>query len=568
MKTVVALISLLASLVLVGCSPGQSGGGSGGGGFQVTGYAAPLSDSEYEDLSPEQQYQVINKLLGTIYKGMPVDEFFNLNAGLNSPQVASTDALRNIRTALRTEMDESARATIDAQIVGLDSEGNENRELAIYAFGQNENDDLDRPRALPLARIHEYPISRDGFIEWMAYFMANTILFSPALEYETTDIVNVQNVVRRLSIGIGNDLTVRQLVAQQLPTLDRWRVSRSPQNHALEAYELYLGLFDTEEDSREGGIACGDLYLTDEDEGYLLARTDFPNTTPQYILDDLFEITTCDDFHAVIAGHPLVMPRVVEVITNYLMDGRTLSDRLAMAESIVASGAETFEDIFTAILFSREYLLNTERPKGFEEALMHLLSTLKWDVRRDVGEVDNRIFDRLTSSTGDAIYLGHMGWDSMALKIGRTPFVPMDALSFSNYHKAVREELLRVPQAYAGSMVSVNVEDGSGGIESQDLVAEGLIFGDDGDGDVEIMDDIADLSPQEYVDLLFLTGLGRRATSVEMTDLIDFLENDVGHIEMDNGRLEVVNNRHDDIALEIMDYMSRLPEFYYVKTVN
>ena len=87
MKTVVALLSLLASLVLIGCSPGQSSGGSSSGGFEVTGYAAPLSDSEYQALSPEQQYQVVNKLLGTLYKGMPVDEFFDVSVGLSNPQV-------------------------------------------------------------------------------------------------------------------------------------------------------------------------------------------------------------------------------------------------------------------------------------------------------------------------------------------------------------------------------------------------------------------------------------------------------------------------------------------------
>ncbi|MDH3450983.1 MAG: hypothetical protein OEN20_01090, partial [Gammaproteobacteria bacterium] len=130
MKTVVALLSLLASLVLIGCSPGQSSGGSSSGGFEVTGYAAPLSDSEYQALSPEQQYQVVNKLLGTLYKGMPVDEFFDVSVGLSNPQVQFTDGLRNIRTALRTDMDAAARAAIDASIVGLDSEGNENAQLA------------------------------------------------------------------------------------------------------------------------------------------------------------------------------------------------------------------------------------------------------------------------------------------------------------------------------------------------------------------------------------------------------------------------------------------------------
>lgn len=561
MKTVVALISLLASLVLMGCSPGQSGGGNGGSGFRVTGYAEPLTDSEYNALTPEQQYQVLNKLLGTVYKGLPVDEFFNLSSGLNAQQVAFTDGLRTIRTALRTDLAGATRAGIDASIVGLDSEGNENEQLAIYSF------DEDRPRSLPLARIAEYPISRDAFVEWMAYFMANTILFSPALEYETTDIVNVQNVFRRLAIGIQNDLTVRQLVAQQLPTLDRWRVSRSPQNHALEAYELYLGLFDTEEDSREGGIACGDLYLTDEAEGYLLARTDFPNTTPQFILDDVFMITTCDDFHAVISGHPLVLPRVTEVIINYLMDGRTITDRLRMVESIVGSGAETFEEIFSAVIFSRQYLLNTERPKSFEENLMALLGRLKWDVRHNRDQVDDQIFDRLTSEAGNTIYLGHMGWNSMDLKIGRTPFVPMDALSFSNYHKAIREELLREHEAYRGGMVTVNMEDANGDINPVDLIAEGLINGDDGTGNVGTLANIANLSPGEYIDLLFLTGVSRRATAVEMTDLVDHLST-LNHLVDNNGNLVVGNGRHDDIAQEVLDYLSRLPEFYYVKTVN
>ena len=117
-------------------------------------------------------------------------------------------------------------------------------------------------------------------------------------------------------------------------------------------------------------------------------------------------------------------------------------------------------------------------------------------------------------------------------------------------------------------MVNVNVEDSNGDINGVDMIAEGLVYGDDGNGDLETLQYIADLSPQEYVDLLFLSGVARRATAVEMTDLIDYLDNVVNHLEMDNGRLEVINDRHDEIAQEVMDYLSRLPEFYYVKTVN
>ncbi len=73
------------------------------------------------------------------------------------------------------------------------------------------------------------------------------------------------------------------------------------------------------------------------------------------------------------------MPRAVEVLVNYLFSGRSREDRVEIINSIASSGAETYEDIFTAMIFSREYLLNTERPRSFEESLLPLLDALKWD---------------------------------------------------------------------------------------------------------------------------------------------------------------------------------------------
>ena len=112
------------------------------------------------------------------------------------------------------------------------------------------------------------------------------------------------------------------------------------------------------------------------DDGYLIRRTDYPNTEPQLILGTNY-ITTCDDLYDVIAGHPLLIPRVTEAIFNYFVEvtNDNLDYRQQFINSIVASGPETFEDIFTAIIFSREYLLNIERPKSFEENLMSLLDT-------------------------------------------------------------------------------------------------------------------------------------------------------------------------------------------------
>ena len=566
MKRIAMLVGV-ASLVLVGCDPGQPSG-SQASGSQVSGFAAPLSNSEYNSLTAEQQYQVVNKLAATVYKGVPVHEFFDVSAGFANPRVQMTDGLSRLKAALTTDLTAEQLAEVDKQIDGHDAEGNPTEELALYQF------DEDRPRSLPLARMFEYPVSRDVFVAWMAYFMANTIMFSPALEMESTDIVNVQNTYRRLARGIGAGNSIRQIIRGHMPTIDRWRVSRSAENHALEAYELYLGLFDTEEDSRRGGMACKDFYLTDADDGYQLVQTDFPNTDPQLILNDLYEVTNCDDFHDVIAGHPLLIPRVAEVIINYLMDGHPLSDRQAMAQSIVAAGAETFEDMFTAIIFSREYLLNTERTKSFEENLMPLLHTLRWDVRIGAGTLDDGVFNDLTSNNNSDIYLGGMGWDSMSLKIGRYPFVPMDAQSFGNYHRAIRQAVLRVTNNYTGRQVTVQQQDpNTGDMEDVDIVVDSLTRGNDGNGGVVLLDHLNDITPENYLHFLFLSAAQRRAHPVELTDLLAlFGPNDLNLIrDRDNDGdmdITVTGNVDTTVARETFDYLSRLPEFYYFKAIN
>ncbi|MCK5666338.1 MAG: hypothetical protein KAI17_22765, partial [Thiotrichaceae bacterium] len=343
-----------------------------------------------------------------------------------------------------------------------------------------------------------------------------------------------------------------------LPSLARWRVSRSSENHALEAYELYLGLFETEEDSVKGGVACKDFFLTDEDSGYIISNNGIENTEPQLILETSF-ITTCNDLYDVISGHPLVMPRAVEVLVNYIFSGRSREDRVNLINSITRSGVETYEDIFTAMIFSREYLLNTERPKSFEENFMPMLDNLRWDPASvSTGDtIGKRIFENMVTNTGSRIYLGNKGWHNMTLKIGRLPDVPMDALSFANYHKGVRENLLLNRSSYQGN------DDGIPG-----LLYKGL--GDDGDEDLR--DVIVQLNLTDYVHFLFLNTLQRKASATEINDLIVIYDGD-GHISLDTEGVQVVrpstgDNHHKYLAEITFDYISRLPEFYYFKSVN
>ena len=547
----------------MGCDPGAPGGSTE---FTAGGYARPLSQQEFNQLPAEQQYQVANKLMATIYKGTSAGDFFDFSNGTSTLVTKNKAFLNDMKAALNTDLSPVVVHEIDTEIDGLDSEGNPVPDDAKYRFDTNGDAERNqRPRQLPLARIKEYPVSRDQFVHWMAYFLANTIMFSPAEEMESTDMNDVQNMYRFLVKSLEDDLSVRQIVRSNLPSLARWRVSRSPENHALEAYELYLGLFETEEDSLRGGIACKDLYLTDEDDGYLIRRTDFPNTVPQLILGTNY-VTSCDDLYDVIAGHPLLMPRVTEVILNYLMAGRSLDDRLAMNAAINASGPETFEDIFKSIIFSREYLLNTERPKSYEESLFYLLDALKWDPRSVfAGELDEVIFIRLTSNAiNDRIALPAKGAANMAYKIGRLPDVPMDGVSFASYHKGLREEFLVRAGGAPTSGYNNTAYQGGGG-------TDGLFY----DADGELQPDVADMTPQEFLDFLFLIALQRKPVADELTDLLTIIRDENGdmnqsdsHLQLINGADAIRDGRHDNIARITFDYISRLPEFYYFKAVN
>lgn len=571
MQPSIKLLCLVTAFGLAACDPGQPGSSEG---FSATGYAAPLSQAEFNSLPAEQQYQVASKLYGTFFRGISAEDFFDLNQGMNSLSANSKTFITDTRSALQTTLTPAALLAANTLIEGLDSEGNPNEDEAKYTFDEDSDaNENEKAIQLPLARIKEYPISRDLYVQWMAYFLSNTIMYSPAVEMESTDRVDAQNMYRFLTTNIRDRNSVRQMVRSNLPSLARWRVSRSSENHALEGYELYLGLFETEEDSVKGGIACKDFYLTDEASGYVISTTNIPNTDPQLILETSF-ITTCDDLYDAISGHPLVLPRAAEVLVNYLFSGRSQEDRVNIINSIVASGAETYEDIFTAMLFSREYLLNTERPRSFEESLLPLLDALKWDpaalprrgdsnTESDV--VDHRIFELMGSGRVDPspgnpgsnfMYLGNKGWHAMRLKIGRLPDVPLDALSFANYHRGVRRGLLMEEDSYDGSQPDI----------------PGLIYNGEGEGDDDLRDVISNLSLNDYIHFLFLNTVQRKANADEITGLIAVFDGR-SLLELDTDGNQVIrpstsDNRHNDIAEITFDYISRLPEFYYFKATN
>lgn len=508
-----------------------------------------LSDDAFNELSEEQQYATANKLLSTLYKGVPVHEYFKLENGLTSLQSINgggyfTSLVRRLQTPMQNEQ----MVHLDRYILGGDEvdNGSGMNQEAAFRFSR------DRARELPLARIHVYPVSRQLYTHWMAWHLANSLLFSPAAELDSAGMTDVQNVYRRLVNGIERQDSMRLIVGEHMRSLENWRRFRSPEDNTREMMEIFLGLEDQDDEVPRASKACQDLYLTSENEGYLLAYTDFPNDEPQTVLDTT--IVNCDDFYDAVANHQRLIPTVAWTLVRYFYAGKTFPEQNAVVEALVAGNPQTFEDVFSAIIFSEEYLLNSERMRSFEEAFLPIAERIEWKTREDT-------FTSLASGRGgmSRAHMEEMGWPAMTSKLGRAAGIATDALSFANYHKALREELLIDRWRYGRPLGLIEPETDD--IEEEGLTQAEYAARESRHRQLQLM------SLKDLVDYFFMSAVSRRATEEEREALLAlFHKNDWLRFELE--RTYVKDGRLSDVAWVTFDYLSRLPEMYYLTRVQ
>lgn len=576
---------LIACLALSACSPSSPEDKAGDRAGSPLSYSFTLSQQEFDALSPDEQFMVANKALSTMYRGLPADEFFDLTQGLDQPVVQYDNFINRTQVALQTKLKPSEELALEKDIFGIEDQPDteEVDESIPSRFRDLRNNRTDQ---IFLAKAHTYPISHDQFVHWMSYFLANTIMFSPALEMDSTDNQDVQRVLVYLQESLASGKDIRTVIRGWLNNLSRWRVSRSPENHALEMFELYLGVFNDSPEEQQntinGGIACNDLFLTDDAEDYQLARdtTQVGVKVPLKVFDQY--IYDCEGLYGVVAGHSLLIPRVVEVISNYFLDGMSSEKKRSVVNDVLSTGPETFEDVFLAVMFSKVFLLESERPKTFEENAFNFLHAMHWTPRSsEFGTLGKRVFNNLLNSTSSQIAVEKMGWSAMDYKIGRTPFLPMDVLSFASYHQAIRESVLLNNRAFDGRNYP-KTEDFTEALEPREPPFEIVDGGFYIAGTENLKPELDALTLDEFIDFVFLTAMGRKATAVEREDLkaigetrdhLRYYENDDG-VEVlslrrgNGGDDELYEYWTDDFAEIMLDYMSRLPEFYYYRAVQ
>lgn len=547
-----------------------------------------LTDDEFNSLTVLEQYQIANKILATLYRGMSVDEFFVLEDGLEAPKRRiPSNWLSNFKRSLETALPQEELLQLDLEILGSDEFDGDlvSDEVVepLYTFSRQ------RPREIPLARIFHYPYSSNLYSQWMSWTLANTILFSPAAELDSVDMTDVQNVFRRLEKGILAGEPVREIVYQHMRSQENWRRFRSPEDNTREMIEIFLGMEDLDDEIPAASKACQDLYLTEENQGYLLAYTDFPNTEQQTVLEK--QVISCDDFYAVVANHEELLPTVAEVLVRHFFQDREFSFQVAAAGALMQQNPQSFSDLFTAILFSREYLLKNERLKSFEEAYLGTAMKIRWRTRED-------LFRGLVSGNGGSgrTHMSEMGWPAMTAKLGRISGVATDSLSFANFHKGLREGMLIAdwrwrenfgisePDAPDPKPITPPPTNASAqAISDYNTVLANYHEGVDAlpanerkeyDRELQryfenltLFDKVKNLDLAEFIDYVFISIASRKSLPVERQELIAIFDNE-GFLRIEEEGIYLNKWSRSGAARITMDYLSRLPEIYYLKRVG
>lgn len=477
---------------------------------------APLDNAEFNRLSATQQYVVINNLLATLYSGLPVQQFFNLSAGIQNPTIRR-DALNldSIRKTLNTPLADPAPYLARANTYTYFTEDNPNATTKYYST---------RPMVLSQATLFELPLSRDYFHRWMTYVLMNSILFSPALELDSVRSPAVATIYERLVRMLGDGRTMRDIVYEYMASAPNWERFRSPEDNTREMLEIFLARFiDTEVPL--AAATCKNWSVGYDANGVSrIIRGTSANNVPQELLDS--QVVSCEDFYRAIANHIDLIPTIATVLVNQFFFTASLETKKRLVASLVAANPTTFDEMFSLILFSRAYLLGTARARTAEESFFGLARRVGWKPGANFFES----FTDLRNRESASVTLLRMGQGSMSYKLGRSPRVPSDTLNFSLHHKLVRESLL------LNTMDSLT--DANGGWEVTTLLNDPLV---------------AALPGDDFIDYLFMFVVLRHVQPAELATLNQIIL-----------ARNYANNRTAK-AMLVFDYLARLPELYALR---
>ncbi len=488
--------------------------------YQLT----PLSDEAFNKLSPENKLRVSNKLLNTLFFAYPL--------AVLEEKINRGSFITEIREGLEeVRMD---TASIEEKILDENlfsrSEWNEQEAIDIlcrfYVM-----DDLDT------YYLHN----------WIAYILTQTIMFSPAYELESTHTPNISQVYNRIVNLLNEEAGMRYISYIHMSSEDNWRRFRSPEDNGREMLEIFT-LNENDSDVPIAGKALQNWKLDKESDTLVVGL----NRNTEVL--NLFGTTIYngDDFYRELVKSKAFLNGVSSRLIDFFFPNYSDSKKEEIIQKIINSQAETWQDILLQIVFSQEYLLHNTRAKSAEETFFSLAKTMDFQHRKtSLHEFKNA--------------LEEMHQASMKYKLGKLERVPLDTLSFINYHHYIREELL------------LNVSDPEKAEEYDAWGRQGWSVGFIENDGIDYKGLTNSQSLDAFISYLFQNIIYRKPRSSEMQMFknhmlegeefaccFNMFEEHEDPVQQKDQRIE----NKSRIARVVLDYISRLEETYIYKEVK
>ena len=511
------VLSLLLSSIMA-----QAGGSS----FGITIKAVPLSyedftlprltDDEFNALSEQDKYKVANKLYSTLYYGTEMQE---LNASIQSG------------TFISQTYELFDRANSAAEVSDVEA-----------LIGQYYSATKSGQVIVPiLARLFHLTPGKTYFDYWTAYVLSQTILYSPGLELpnvKETDVYAVYHAHLANELMAGS--SIQWITFKHMISESNWRRFKSPEDNGREMLEIYL--YDMNDSHVPLAAQALKNWKLDRGSNTLVITEGEGNTEP---ITDLFEGTTVisgTDFYSSLVLQPDFLPTITRRLVDIYFSTYTDTQKDDIVSQLVMSNPTSWTDLLKEIIYSKEYLLNSNRIRSFEELFLPIAKTVGWHPH---------------SSSFFTLYdaLDKMSQASMSYKLGRPVTAPLNSYSFAWMHKSLRDNLMT---RFERNTSFVSIADGWGLEE---------IFAD-------IPDTLTtNTEVAEYmVHALFISTIGRDAEAHELQmfkDLVDpdkydaDLFNNYGRLVLTGGESPAMDAKmRGYIADLILDYLSRLSETY------
>jgi len=490
-----------------------------------------LNDTSFNQLTATQKLHVADTLLSTLFFEYPIKKL--------QSKIDSQTFISDLYNGLQE--DKTDKENLEEHILNEDifQQSNYNEQVAVDIL----------TRFYAMQELDSYFLKN-----WTAYILTQTIMFSPAYELDSTHTPNIARVYNRIVRMLNVNSGMRYITYVHMMSEDNWRRFRSPEDNGREMLEIFtLDMNDAHVPL--AGKALQNWKLDRDNDTLVVSLNE--NRTPIKLFGTT--LYNGDDFFRELVKSNAFTQGVTTRLVNFFFPNKTQSKQTQIIQAIVKSQPETWQDILLQIVFSEEYLLHNNRAKSAEELFFSFAKKSDFKHRKSTFHEFKRALDNMHQAT-------------MKYKLGKLKRVPLDTLSFANYHKYIRENLML--RSSNPNKADEYASWSRQGWSHSFLANENFNFNE--------YDGIESL--KSFIDYLFQVTIARHPNSEELNLFTTHMtqnKNDhnstkvlvstfnmvtrMDDLEEEQYRREA---RKENIAILVLDYISRLSETYTIKEVQ